>query len=232
MSDSKIIFQITGTPLIKFQSAERIQQLRKGHIYAKTLGYYRKLEETTGDKEIGDGFEAMVHVNEAIIRFPDTGKEILLNDELISTSHSDDFVFCMFGIYPQLENFIFTEKQKEKMLSFGDTALVILDSEEFIKRVIKAAEKAGFSAYFSGVKYYDETTDNANLIIDLLNGMHNVAFWKRNSYAYQQEGRFVFVADNNTDDHITLEIGDISDISLVFPSEQVLTGVVTRKEDD
>jgi len=62
--------------------------------------------------------------------------------------------------------------------------------------------------------------------------MHNVAFWKRNSYAYQQEGRFVFVADNNTDDHITLEIGDISDISLVFPSEQVLTGVVTRKEDD
>ena len=174
----------------------------------------------------------MVHVNEAIIRFPDTGKEILLNDELISTSHSDDFVFCMFGIYPQLENFIFTEKQKEKMLSFGDTALVILDSEEFIKRVIKAAEKAGFSAYFSGVKYYDETTDNANLIIDLLNGMHNVAFWKRNSYAYQQEGRFVFVAGNNTDDHITLEIGDISDISLVFPSEQVLTGVVTRKEDN
>ena len=62
--------------------------------------------------------------------------------------------------------------------------------------------------------------------------MHNVAFWKRKSYAYQQEGRFVFVADNNTDDHITLEIGDISDISLVFPSEQVLTGVVTRKEED
>ena len=40
------------------------------------------------------------------------------------------------------------------------------------------------------------------------------------------------MADNNTDDHITLEIGDISDISLVFPSEQVLTGVVTGKEDD
>ena len=96
--------------------------------------------------------------------------------------------------------------------------------------MIKAAERAGFSAYFSGVKYYDETTDNANLIIDLLNGMHNVAFWKRNSYAYQQEGRFVFVADNNTDDHITLEIGDISDISTVLPSKMVLTAIVEAKQ--
>lgn len=114
MSDSKITIQITGTPLIKFQSAERIQQLRKSHIYAKTLGYYRKLEETTGDKEIGDGFEAMVHVNEAIIRFPDTGKEILLNDELISTSHSDDFVFaCLASIRSWKTSYLQKNKKKK-----------------------------------------------------------------------------------------------------------------------
>ena len=225
MSNSTITFQITGIPLIKFQSAERIQQLREGHLYAKTLGYYRKLEESTGDKEIGDGFEAMIHVNEAIIKFPDTGEEIVLNDELIRTSHSDDYVFCMFGIYPQLDSFTFTEQQKEKMLSFGDTALIILDSNAFIERVIKAAEKAGFTAYFSGVKYYDETVDNASMIIDMLKGMHNIAFWKRESYRYQQEGRFVFVSEQCHDDHITLDIGDISDISVALPSKQVLTGI-------
>lgn len=233
VSESTISFQINGVPLIKFQSEDRIQQLRNGKLYAKTLGYYRKLEEITGDKEIGDAFEAMVHINEGIIRFPDTGKEIILNDELISTLHSEDYVFCMFGIYPQLDNFNFSEKQKEKMLSFGDTALVILDSEAFIERVKSAAEKAGFRAYFSGVKYYDETFDNANMIIDLMKGMYNVAFWKRKSYAYQQEGRFIFIAENSNDsDHIILDIGDISDITRVFPSKQILTGVVTKSGNE
>ena len=228
MEKTTITIQIKGTPLIKFQSAERIAQLQKGCLYAKTLKYYRELEEETGNKEIGDGFEAMVHVNEAIIKIPSTGEEILLKDELIKTTHSDDFVFCMFGIYPQLEKFAFTEQQKEKMLSFGDTALIITDSNAFIDRVKKAAEKAGFIAYFSGVKYYDETVDNANMIVDMLRGMHNIAFWKRESYRYQQEGRFVFVSEQCHDDHIILDIGDISDISVVLPAEQVLTGTSTR----
>ena len=118
------------------------------------------------------------------------------------------------------------------MLSFGDTALVILDSKAFIDRVISAAEKAGYVAYFNGVKYYNETIDNGNLIIDLLKGMHNVAFWKRDCYAYQQEARFVFVSDKNHDDHIELDIGDISDISLVFPTKQVLTGVSTKMNSE
>lgn len=228
MEKSTFSIQIKGTPLIKFQSADRIKQLQKGSLYAKTLKYYRELEEETGDKEIGDCFEAMVHVNEAIIKIPSTGEEIELKDELIKTTHSDDFVFCMFGIYPQLEQFSFTEQQKDKMLSFGDTALIILDSTAFIERVKKAAEKAGFIAHFSAVKYYDETVDNANMIIDMLSGMHNIAFWKREAYRYQQEGRFIFISEECHDDHIILDIGDISDISIALPSEQVLTGVSTR----
>ena len=232
MNKSKISFQITGTPLIKFQKAKRIEQLQKGKIYANTLGYYRKLEETTGDKTVGDKFEAMVHINEAIITIPEKGEEIVVNDELIRTAHSDDYIYCMFAIDPEQDSFVFTEEQKDKLLSFGDTALVILDSKAFIDRVISAAEKAGYVAYFNGVKYYNETIDNGNLIIDLLKGMHNVAFWKRDCYAYQQEARFVFVSDKNHDDHIELDIGDISDISLVFPTKQVLTGVSTKMNSE
>ena len=88
--------------------------------------------------------------------------------------------------FPSLMN------KKEKMLSFGDTALVILDSEEFIKRVTTAAEAKGYKAHFGAVKYFDPTVDNANILISLLNGMWNIAFWKREKYIYQQEGRFVF----------------------------------------
>ena len=42
---------------------------------------------------------------------------------------------------------------------------MILDSEAFIERVIKAAEKAGFSAYFSGVKYSANSEHIKNMSI-------------------------------------------------------------------
>ena len=63
MAHKQISFDVKGTPLIKFQSAERINSLQRGHLYAKTLKYYRELEKETGDDEIGDEFEAMLHIN-------------------------------------------------------------------------------------------------------------------------------------------------------------------------
>ena len=55
----KFNFQVEGVPLIKFQDAEKIKKLQSGKIYAKTLGYYRKREEETGDCEVGDKYEGM-----------------------------------------------------------------------------------------------------------------------------------------------------------------------------
>lgn len=228
MEREKISLEVKGTPLIKFQSADKIDSLRKGHLYAKTLKYYRDLEKETGDDEIGDEFEAMFHVNEGYLRVPETGEEICLNDSLIQTANSNDFVFCMFGIYPSLEKFAFTDKQKEKMLSFGDTALIVLDSDELIRRVCEAARREGYEAHFGAVKYFDPTIDSVNVIVSLIKGMWNIAFWKRNKYTYQQEGRFVFTLGNG-DDHIDLDIGDISDITAVLPSKTVLTAMVEKK---
>ena len=71
----KFHFQAKGMPLIKFQDADKIKSLQSGKIYAKTLGYYRKREET-GDCEVGDKYEGMIHINEATIYCPDTGEVI------------------------------------------------------------------------------------------------------------------------------------------------------------
>ncbi len=193
----KLTFTVKGRPLIKFQKSDRIMSFRDGCLHANTLEFYRKLEAATGDVTIGDGHEAMLHIHEGFLRFPDTGEEIVLNDALIPTSHSTDYVFCMFGIDPSLESFVFNEEQKAKMRSFGDTALVILDSEEFIKRVSIAAEKQGYRSYFNYVSYYDPSVDNGNMIISLFQDMENVAFWKRNIYSYQQEARFIFTSDSD-----------------------------------
>lgn len=227
MSITKETIQIVGPPLIKFQSRERIESLQKGHLYANTLGYYRKLEEETGDNEIGDKFEAMIHVNEAIINMPDTHESIHLNDDLISTTHSNDYVFCMFTIYPNMETFSFTDKQKEKMLSFGDTALIIKDKDEFVKRVSSAAKAATLDVYFDAVNYFDPSVDNLNMIVSLMKSIWNIAFWKRDIYRFQQEARFVFMP-NDGSDHIELDIGDITDISEIVPANIALNAFAEK----
>ena len=236
MEDSKIKFQIKGTPIIKFQSLERIEQLQKGFLYSKTLKYYRDLEKETGDETIGDSFETMWHINEAYFTIQDTGETIPLKDRLIPTSNSNDYVFCMLGINNSLETFSFSEKQKQKLLEFGDTALIILDSEEFVKRVKKVAVENGYEVWFDLVKYYNPQVDNANMIISITEGMQNIALWKREMYSYQQEIRFIFGAkEGQKDDHIVLNIGDISDISRIIPSEIALTAFVekqTKEEND
>ena len=222
MQKDKVHIEVKGTPLFKFQSLERIQSLQKGKLYAKTLGYYRQLEHDTGDTEIGDSYEGKIHVNEAYITTED-GVTIALNDELINTKYSDDYVFCMFGIYPSMKDFTFTDMQKEKMLSFGEYALLIKDSDEFIRRVQNAAN-GKYDVIFDAVNYYPPKIDGGDMLLSLIQNLWKVAFWKRDMYKYQQEARFLFVSKEHDEDHIELDIGDISDISIIVSSKQVLSG--------
>ena len=226
---NEIRFDCNGIPLIKFQSADRIASLRQGHLYAKTLKYYRDREKETGDDQVGDEFEAMLHINEGYMVIPELGQVTNLSDSLLQTANSDDFVFCLFDVGQTFERFTFSDFQKEKLLSFGDTAMLILDRKEFIRRVVSAAEKRNYTVHFDSVKYTNPSVDNASLFVSLLGGTWNIAFWKRDKYAYQQESRFVFTPGNG-DDHIDLEIGDISDITAVLPTEKILTAMIQNKQ--
>lgn len=227
MENNKIHVEVKGAPLIKFQSLDKIEKLQKGLVYAKTLEYYRQREIDTGDTEVGDSFEGKIHVNEAYIHIVD-GETIALKDELINTKHSDDYVFCMFGIYHFMNEFQFTDKQKDKMRSFGSHALLITDSDEFIRRV-KLAAKGKYEVYFDAVNYYPPNEDSGNMLLSLVGNMWKVAFWKRDMYKYQQEARFLFVSNEHNVDHIELDIGDISDISIIVTAEQVLSGEVKKQ---
>ena len=62
-------------------------------------------------------------------------------------------------------------------------------------------------------------------MISLLAGMWMIAFWKRVSYSYQQEVRFVFTPGNENIDHIELDIGDISDITTIIPAKSALSAI-------
>lgn len=224
--------KIKGFPLIKFQSAKRIEDLQNGLIYINSLEWYRKHESKDGDVVVGDSFEAKFHVNKGKFKLIDTGEEIEIKDELITTSVSNDYVYCMFGVNPYSNSFSFTNEQKEVIKNFGDTALVILDKDEFINRIRTVALKENYEIYSDFVRYYDENKDSVNLILSLLSGIHNIAFWKRKKYKCQQEYRFLFHTKSYEREHLELSIGDIRDISRVFKTSEILNARAVKIEEE
>ena len=219
---------ISGLPLIKFQDKDKIDLIQQGKIYMKTLKWYREHESENGDTIVGDEFEALWFLRDAEIIIPDTNEIIKVKNEAIQTSFSNDFVFCMFGMYANKSFFEYSEEQKNELNSFGDTALIITDREEFIKRMISAAKKENIELYAGFVRYYSTEYDNANMICSLVDGMQNIAFWKRNSYSLQQEYRFLLHSVNTDKDYFILDIGDISDISIVMKATSALNAQIKK----
>ena len=223
--------QIKGIPLIKFKSREIIESLQSGKIYLSCLKWFRDYENDSGDMVIGDSLEGMLHVVDGTMINKSTGEHLELSKSTLYTSASNSFVYCMSCINPNTERFEYSELQKKDFKEFGDTALVILDSADFINRVRKAATDKGYTIYFDRVHYYDTNIDTVDVWLSMFQGIHNIAFWKRKEYEHQQEFRMLIPADNCTDDHIELDIGDISDISSIFTTEQVLNGIVERSDE-
>ena len=146
-----------------------------------------------------------------------------VDNALIKTRNSDDYVFCFFGMKENTTHFSFSEEQKKKIKEFGDTALVILDYDAFEDRVKKAANDAGFVVHSGRVDYYDDEADNANMLIRTMNGMWTLAFEKPKDYEYQQEFRFLLERKGRPENHWVLELGSLEDISIMMSTEQALT---------
>lgn len=222
------VYTSKGAPLIKFQCSEKIRKLKEGHLYAKTLSYYRNLEQGEDDT-VKDEFDGLLFTPEGYLVIPEKGEIRDVSTTLFRTIASADCVFCAFDVDLKSDYFEFSKQQKEKMRSFGDTALVILDRGEFICRVEKAAEKEGIKGYFGRVQYFNSEETQMKMWCSLMKNSHNIAFWKRLKYSYQQEWRFVFDTHIEQPDHLDLDIGDISDISIEYPADTILQSIAKLK---
>lgn len=223
---------LVGNPLIKFQCAKKIEYLQKGTLYMKSLEYYRNQEKETGDDTVGDLFEGMFHIKDGYASIPEMGVCEKLSDTLMKTSFSDSFVFCMFSTLPKIKSFQYSQEQKEKLAGFGDTALIVTNREEFIRRVLQAVLRDKLKGCHGFVRYTDEKVDSAEYLISLLKyGVGYSAFWKRRKYAYQQEYRFLIEPPITGKDYYELSIGSIEDISVVIPAEKVLNGLMTAHSE-
>lgn len=117
------------------------------------------------------------------------------------------------------------------MDAFGQYAVIILNPEKFVEKVIEAAEKSGYNVLAGPISYHPlkngEKTivggsfvhfqrEDSAFLGEALKGTNDIqkydAFDKWDKYGHQQEWRIVINKYIAEDTPIRLEIGDISDI--------------------
>ena len=201
------------------------EDFRNGILYANRLSYFRDLE----NDQRSDPHEGVIFWSEQgasftlTVTLPDDVDTVTLTeDDLVGpievTPDSASFlnIFCMY-ICRDLKFSKYLPEgavrmdfgiHKECVRNFGEYAIVVTDSAEFLTRVRKAAETNCIVGRYGAVKYQDPIDRPANLLHTL-----ELPFYKNAKFEYQQEFRIVFDVNADNESAICLNIGDISDIS-------------------
>ena len=204
--------------LFKFFNCEEYRDdFLKGHLYFNSLNYFRRAEASDVFGQ-NDPYECCKIFQPNSIKVSLGPLE--LNDLAgpVSICGVDDVlksnIMCFSTIrvdsqkkYTSLEDLKRNVLFSEKMIKYGEHAVVIPRVELFVERLKKAASKAGFGFVKGPVNYYDFSKDN------VADEYPKNAFQKRSEFSYQREFRFLLRKKDAIDTPVILEIGDLSDIA-------------------
>lgn len=185
-----------------------VQLQRNGIVFMNTLKYFWEIEDggLRGDKL--DGVNHMANGLHAEVRTPD-GKLIpadITSWTLQARPAEPEKInlFCMYAIHSEID----APSIDPRATKFGESSLVMTQPNEFMSRLAAAARELGRSF-------------DANLVNYVPN--HYVGdvglFSKTDHFAYQSEWRFAMF--HGSGNPITLELGDLSDISMLIESREL-----------
>lgn len=221
---------------VKITDKQWADSLQDGSVFMRSLHHYGSwsiVERTqSGDQQMKSGVQG--DVGEGIVRRvdPKIGDEYFNRfDPKVRALMQDCFyidenifqyckVFCMYGLTYMIPEKRY-QKPDERIREFGDTAVIILNPNEFLKRVLQALSRQyedNFDFRLDEIHYYPP--DYYGLLDE---------FCKSVSFAWQNEMRMRVALLNpeskkliqNTD-NITVNIGDIRDISVQIPVEDLI----------
>jgi hypothetical protein len=181
-----------------------------GRLYMNTLRFFRKKE--TEDKlrsDSSEGLQASYPAKGMKIRFEKAkGLQLELVGQLrFDHEHDEDInIFSMYGITELNQDILIDER----VLGFGDTAVVIVKGDAFTDRIVRECETRGWKYQFGLVDYVDKET----------HGGYMGPFRKYSDLEYQSEYR-VAVRTNLRGPVGDFCIGDIRDISCLCDSKSV-----------
>ena len=199
--------------LIKQGERGHLEALRGGCVYMNPLRYFEGCEE---DAARGDSYEGTSsiyqpkEIGELTISPGIPGwrpikvkTEELAGPVRISADKTKACnLFCLISVREPILHPIFPDRYKW----FGDSFVVITNTQEFLARVYAAAQREIFPVQAKCVEYYRANEHSGP----------TGRFRKRDIYSYQREFRIAL--ETGRDGPYSLLIGDVKDItSEVFP---------------
>jgi hypothetical protein len=206
--------------LIKFGQQEHLLQLQdEGLLYMNHLPYFWEIE----DEELrGDPFDCIAEVARGPkIGFTVAGsKEAFMEGNwtlrMYPTEPEKINIFCMYALRPLIEG---TFPVDERNFRFGEYALVLINRDEFMRRIESILKSQRIIAKADLVEYVD----------DKYTGKLG-PFRKLKRFAYQSEWRLVCYDGQGRPREIL--IGSIRDISVVIRSDEVNKEIRVDFEQD
>lgn len=195
----------TAMVLLKLGQREHMEQFHKGQLYMNTLKYFRDLESDPARADLYEGATHIFQPNDAIITFSAPGfREILIDstDLAAATTLSMNSelccnIFCLYAITAPVNGTLFPSEHEW----FGDSMVLVLNTQEFLNRVVAAAKARNLSGTRKQVEYFDD---------EAYTGKWD-RFRKSKRFAHQREYRIAI--DSPGTDPLVLDIGDITDIT-------------------
>ena len=199
--------EVQWAVLLKYGKREHLEEFRDGLLYMNSEDYFSRLE---GDTVRADHFEGTdeIHQPSAIkeLRIENNidGRIVVIVPKDLAGPIKIRFgkrplsnIFCMFAVTaPKDSPFV-----DEQNYAFGDSFIVILNTQEFIDRACAAAHAGGFNFSSGLITYYDEKVYSGKTGL----------FAKPSTFAYQQE--FRLAVDPGSSQPVRLRISSLTDIT-------------------
>jgi hypothetical protein len=200
--------------LFWFSTHAFLKEFRKGTVHMNSQRFFSGLESV--DSTRGDRYEGTDRIHQSSdiksVRIIDNerGTEITIGPDGLSGSLLINFgrqsynLLCLHALthYPEKGSPIVDKRN----LAFGDSFVVILNTQEFVNRIEASAKSADLNVNYGPVEYYDDGSYSGE----------TGPFWKPHTYNYQREFRIaVFPGSVNP---IRLSVGSLEDITTpIYP---------------
>lgn len=200
-----------GPALFKFGERVHMEDLvANGHLFMRAPSDFARMEQDELRYDPYEGSGAVLFLPGGEIAADLNGEWVTLGTLVSPLVQRDPAlenvnVFCMFGLIGTTAD----QLVHERNLGFGDTYVVFLDPNEFLRRVEAEVRRRGLSAQSAQVEYVDESTYTGEMGV----------FRKFSRFQYQSEYRIALYP--GTGKPYSLHVGDLSDIAALGPLEEL-----------
>lgn len=223
-----------------FKFTNFTDSLVDGNLYMSPLKRYIEMEKESGEKGVGDVLEAAQVFSNIEFRMYDQETE-----ELVFTGTSGSMnlrmngdenrpVYCLFTLHSENLSIVdedeeyytavmnFSDEEIEKMISEFGEKVVLINANSFVERMQKTFNNNGYGYVISPVRYDDYSVNYTERIDSYQKNNNEIFFWKDNFFENQKEYRIV-ITNIETEEPITVNIGDLSDITTILNARELFS---------